>query len=597
MDFSRIRLWPLYCDENHLNTCRNIPTWQVSAAPSSIILIDLQRNCLVQIPGKVTNIYVALSYVWGNIEGVLESTTDNFSQLCLSGSLSKPENVSRMPRTVSDAMTVSRAMGVKFLWVDRLCIIQNNSKVFTNQLQQMASIYSNSYFTIIAADGPDANYGLSGSSRDSPRSTSFSQLFLSFGSNIKMVEKHGHESYSKQPVWHTRAWTFQERALSPRTLVFTGSTVYWRCRSAYWYEALADEPDGRSHETAFGLESSFPSFELRVRPWPDTQQYFNLVQGYNSRNLTFESDAQNAFTAILTVMSHSFPGGFHFGIPAFLFDIGILWSRMSSLKRRNSFPSWSWLGWFGRVGLPMGYTEAARIWQSHDVSPLWNVRIEPMIEWYTAHRYGGIGHAIDNSYHKYSSAIHGSDVLLPEGWAKARNSQHEPGYGYRHTSIPEHVFDSPFPVSSFMENALSDCSPSYLKIRAKTCVLLLGSFSVDNYAGCLDVFLQDETGRWAGVVESLFTHENEYARGCHCEVVAISRGYAEKRSEAETLSYSQVFKEMDEVGEVKDLSWYAFYNVLWIETVDGVAYRKAVGRVWNDVWDRQPVKEVDILLG
>src|SRR5207248_11410603 len=104
-------------------------------------------------------------------------------------------------------------------------------------------------------------------------------------------------------------------------LVFTGNTVYWGCRSAVWHKTLAGEPDGcRSSKTRSSLDSGWPTFALRVHSWPDMNQYFNLVKGYNTRNLTFESDALNAFTAITTALSNSFPGGFLFGIPIFLFD-------------------------------------------------------------------------------------------------------------------------------------------------------------------------------------------------------------------------------------------------------------------------------------
>lgn len=54
---------------------------------------------------------------------------------------------------------------------------------------------------------------------------------------------------------------------------------------------------------------------------------------------------------------------------------------------------------------------------------------------------------------------------------------------------------------------------------------------------------------------------------------------------------------MTRVDEIKVLNSYAFYNVLWIEMVEGVAYRKAVGRVWKDAWKQQATKDVDILLG
>jgi hypothetical protein len=100
--------------------------------------------------------------VWGQIIDVLEANTNTIRELCLPNSLNDPKNKSRIPRTILDAMTLTKVMDINFLWVDRLCIIQNDASHFNEQVHQMAGIFANAYFTIIAADGPDASYGLRG---------------------------------------------------------------------------------------------------------------------------------------------------------------------------------------------------------------------------------------------------------------------------------------------------------------------------------------------------------------------------------------------------------------------------------------------------
>jgi hypothetical protein len=94
-------------------------------------------------------------------------------------------------------------MGLRYLWVDRLCIVQDEPTHLREQLQQMASIYANSYFTIIAADGYDANYGLPGVDSDSsPRS--YEEISFEFTANFKMIQKPKTESRD-EAFWHTRA--------------------------------------------------------------------------------------------------------------------------------------------------------------------------------------------------------------------------------------------------------------------------------------------------------------------------------------------------------------------------------------------------------
>jgi hypothetical protein len=93
-----------------------------------------------------------------------------------------------------------------------------------------------------------------------------------------------------------------------------------------------------------GQVSDWPYHALVIHLWPDLEQYFSLVGGYNSHSLTFESDALRAFTTIIKVCNRTFRNGFLFGIPEFLFDVGLLWSAPNGLKRRKDFPSWSWSG-------------------------------------------------------------------------------------------------------------------------------------------------------------------------------------------------------------------------------------------------------------
>jgi hypothetical protein len=169
-------------------------------------------------------------------------------------------------------------------------------------------------------------------------------------------------------------------------------------------------------------------------------------------------------------------------------------------------------------------------------------------------------------------------------------------YGLAHSSSPGYIFQFPFPISSFTPEFSPGSSPSFLKVRTKSCTLRLGSCYPDenSHTTCLIIDLLDEMGCWAGVVESLLACEKEYIQGCYCEVITISCGYAQWVEEPRPY---QAFDEMIRVDEIKGLNSYPFYNVLWIEMVEGMAYRKAVGRVWKDAWEQQATKDVDIPLG
>jgi hypothetical protein len=85
--------------------------------------------------------------------------------------------------------------------------------------------------------------------------------------------------------------------------------------------------------------------------------YSELVEVYSRKLLTYDSDALNAVTAILTKLQESglYPTGFHWGLPLDRFEDGLTWSSSSELVRREDFPSWSWLGWNGQIDFQKGY--------------------------------------------------------------------------------------------------------------------------------------------------------------------------------------------------------------------------------------------------
>jgi hypothetical protein len=582
INISQLRGWLADCDAYHGEECNSLLKVQSTNIAPSIALIDVQQLCLVAITTHVK--YVALSYVWGQIAGTLMATTQNLKHLCIPGYLEIPETKSRIPRTILDAMAVSRMMGIDYLWVDRLCIVQDNSHHFNEQLQQMASIYANSCFTIIAADGQDANHGLRGIGGQAlPRA--YKQPFYEFSPTIKLLQTPDTESKMNPPSWYTRAWTFQERAVSRKTLVFINDTVYWQCRSRTWYEGVAV-----TQESGAWLRNEDPSrwpfHALRLYPWPDLQQYTDLVCGYNSRSLSFESDALKAFTAIINAMTGSFRNGFLFGIPEFFFDIGLLWTTHYPLKRRKCFPSWSWLGWSGEIDFVMEDAWRPEWWKSPPLD------VFPIIEWRKMCNEGQSHVRIDNSYSIFKGLAHDSEAPLPEGWIRI-------GQKFLHPSIQGKNYSFPFPILTNLRTPSSEIWSPLLFFRTKKCTMFVGNsqefkgFRQPAFGTCLVIELNDGSGVRSGLIESLFTTENDYARGDQCELIAISVASAKSKG----LTRPYLFQEMDTFSEIKYLEPYDFYNVLWIEWQGGIAYRKALGRVFKDAWERQDLVETDIVLG
>lgn len=114
-----------------------------------LILIDTQRLCLVE--ADTTSRYCSLSYVWGGAQ-VLRTTSENREVLMRPGALEKL----RPAPVVQDAIQLTRSIKVRYLWVDALCIPQDEGVLTAFYINRMDYIYSQSVLTIVAASSTSA---------------------------------------------------------------------------------------------------------------------------------------------------------------------------------------------------------------------------------------------------------------------------------------------------------------------------------------------------------------------------------------------------------------------------------------------------------
>lgn len=246
----------------------------------------------------------------------------------------------RIPATIRDAIRLASLLEKRYLWVDRLCIVQDGS---TKQLylDSMAAIYANACLTIAATAGTDADHGLRGiDNHSSPRC--LPRLILNFEYEdwkIQMLLANPKRASVHLAPWSDRGWTLQEEAFS-RRILYLGDAVYWNCGSASRSE-LMEEVDYPDHY-------EFNVAELPT--WPDLERYFMLAKAFNRRKLTYDVDVIDAFAGITSVYSQQFGGDMLFGLPEHFFDFCIGWGPGGQMRRRisctdstsgNRLPSWS----------------------------------------------------------------------------------------------------------------------------------------------------------------------------------------------------------------------------------------------------------------
>ena len=335
INLNKAKAWIDFCDSHHGSHCQSrLP---MSDSPFSLptLLIDVDANCLHPIDNSHLP-YVAMSYVWGHSAGeeVLQTMMSNHSTFLQHDVFSKPEIQSRIPDDIHVAMHVTRALGLKYLWCDRFCIVQDDYNVKAKQIANMASIYAHSVVTIVcAAHTPQ---GLDFKPGAKPRS-SFNLAF--WGGS------HNHQGLINSSTWNTRGWTLQELVFSQRAIFVHEDSITWQCH------CMTQEEDSKPTYASCNWRYSELARGLHFSTWLDLREYAHLVGDYSRRKLTYEDDVLNAFSGITNTLTKTFLGGFYFGLPRLFFDTAMLWQSKNQLLRRNEevFPSWSWMGWVGKI--------------------------------------------------------------------------------------------------------------------------------------------------------------------------------------------------------------------------------------------------------
>lgn len=334
--------------------------------------------------------FIALSYVWGPPEYQrTRLVQSNIQDLAVEGSLSRVD----VPQTIEDAINLTKLLDFDFLWVDALCIVQDDADDQKVQISNMHGIYKTAFLTIVAASGEHSNVGLPGLRPDTRHyqqrevvvvDPTDSDPGLSLMATVHRSPQHIESSYMvgqgdlELSVWNRRAWTMQEKALSRRTITFSDEQVSRDCPCAsFWEEAFFEIRNLRCRSiiTTSYHDLSLSSLAQAGPPW---ELYRNLVSTYSQRNLSFPGDYSDAFSAVIEMMTEMKGEHFLWGLPCSRFGLALSWDTiygayrrealskltMTSLNRRIQFPTWSWLGWVGHAHCSVGDDRMERyVWR------------------------------------------------------------------------------------------------------------------------------------------------------------------------------------------------------------------------------------------
>ena len=388
---------------------------------------------------------------------------------------------------------------------------------------------------------------------------------------------------------------------SRRKIMFHYQVALWECQCAAWREATGTNnfpfsPSSKGTESLMNHWQWKNTFGL----WPDVLQYIKLVHQYNNRQLTFPADGLQAIAGLLAVMNKSFHGGFICGLPQMFFDDALLWQPYDVLQRRNPephgnarnvLPSWSWVGWQGEIESEQWASQWDYISLTiHRKAVVW--KLNSTVEW----SYGESREnrqAVEVSSYRYRRCFTDESILLPPDWSR-KNGSTVHDY-FVHARFPGINFAYPIPLPERDQQNRFQPLPQFLFGRTRR-----GFFKGFRERSGVSTFISllDHYGKWTGMIK---LHDNTHIaaidnRGLgdssELELVSISAGAATSETSLYKFEYMAVCRD-----GLKNADVYEFYNVLWIEWKEGVAYRKGLGRVRKQAWERQATEWIDLTLG
>ncbi|KAK6432653.1 hypothetical protein LTR95_011176 [Oleoguttula sp. CCFEE 5521] len=357
IDYALVQAWLEDCEHNVEGTGHDGAALPIKFDFAPSRLIDVS-NCCVLRPTQSHYRYIALSYVWGGAQPLRLLLGNEEKLAAPNGLLTSGQ---RLPQTINDAMEITRRLGERYLWIDALCIVQDDFEFKQAELSLMSKIYSHALLTIFATHGNSVHAGLPGVSKVAR----YAPQHVEYVQNIALTNRLPTISTTvDQSVWNSRCWTFQERVLASRKLYITQHQVMFICphtevelcedvygpaiRPSEYMRSYGRDGDPDYRIVPHNPEGSIPPNCV------NTEIYSSIVQQFCARQISFPADILDAFTGITNHLSILFDGPFLMGLPVNELDTQLLWRNIGPVERRicpdtgrDLFPSWSWAGWVG----------------------------------------------------------------------------------------------------------------------------------------------------------------------------------------------------------------------------------------------------------
>jgi hypothetical protein len=326
--------WVRECVDEHPNcggSSGTLPTRVLDAGASGDVVKLIETNAS-------EGTYAALSYCWGNSSSNLTTTRASYkARLC-----GMP--LSDMPKTFQDAIKFARHLQIRYIWIDSLCIIQDDPDDWSREAGRMMTVYSEAKVVIAADRSRDCHEGLFHVRNvlpsvvlELPKMGTVRAEVL-YPSNELLNDD---STFGDEPLGR-RAWALQERVLAKRVLHYTKKQMFFECGLGIVGETRCrrDHRFGRID----GTQPSGSDVDNALYIWRD------LVHAAGKRNLSRATDKLPAMAGIAALMGPRIGGDYVAGLWSNALIDGLAWRTFATGEPTSgeyTGPSWSWAGYPG----------------------------------------------------------------------------------------------------------------------------------------------------------------------------------------------------------------------------------------------------------
>ncbi|KAL3294621.1 HET-domain-containing protein [Colletotrichum asianum] len=338
--FALLKEWIRSCDDDPSHErCRQGKYLSVATVPTRLIDVQDGLRLVTSLSDKTTK-YVALSHCWGKLEDNQRFCLfkDNIDQFHASITFDL------LPQNFKDAVIVTRGLGLQYLWIDSVCIVQDDAKDWQIESAKMEEVFSSAYVTLSAVSATSSLEGFLGE-----RST---RAYI-------QLETENHQPLYVSPSiddFHhdvelgdisKRGWVLQERALSRRSIYYTSTQVYWECGAGVRCETMRRLYNSKA---AFLGDPNFPLSALHH--YRDGKEILiqDLYERYSALAFSHASDRSVAILGLEKRLARALETQASYGLFAKYLHRGLLWKRNQPepMKRiqqpaGRQVPSWSWI--------------------------------------------------------------------------------------------------------------------------------------------------------------------------------------------------------------------------------------------------------------